>query len=73
MTEWNLDLICRATTKPSVLNALHACREGHPLGKSTKTPWRDAWFICCQQPSYIIPPEALVWLREQSSIAGERP
>jgi hypothetical protein len=36
-----LDDLCARTHSPSVLNALHACRSGHPL--NSETQWRDAY------------------------------
>ena len=62
-----LDEICAMTKKAHVLNALHACRLGHPLGKDVRNPWFEAWFLCCQQPSYEISGLALQWLREQGN------
>jgi hypothetical protein len=41
-----IDVLCARTRSPSVLNALHACREDHPLGHSHK--WRDAYAVVCQ-------------------------
>lgn len=60
---WTIDKICSLTNKPSVLNALHACRLGHPMNSPTQ--WRNAYCICAQQPSYVIPSDAIVWLAEQ--------
>jgi hypothetical protein len=66
MTDWTLDKICSLTTKPEVLNALHACRPGHPWNKTAKNPWRNAWFIASQQPSYVISCDATAWLEKQA-------
>ena len=43
MSEWTLDRICRMTTNPALLNALHACRPDHPGNKTAERPWRNAW------------------------------
>ena len=66
MSEWTLDRICRMTTNPALLNALHACRPDHPWNKTAERPWRNAWFLACQQPSYIIPNAAKGWLSVQA-------
>jgi hypothetical protein len=68
MTEWTLDRICRLTTNPTMLNALHACRPDHPWNKATELPWQNAWFLAMQQPSYVIPNDATGWLAEQATI-----
>ena len=36
----------------TILNALHACRSGHPLTNSFQ--WRDAWFLVAQNPRMFI-------------------
>lgn len=68
---WDLDKICRLITKPDVLNALHACREGHPLNKMTMRPWLNAYVLCLQQPSYVVPISACLWLRTEAFERGE--
>lgn len=60
MIEWNIDRICELTTSPTMLNALHACRPGHPLGKDMFYPWRNAWVLASQHRE--IPMTALLWL-----------
>jgi hypothetical protein len=71
MTTWTLDRVCQLTRKPAVLNALHACREGHPLNKTEPRPWLNAWFLASAQPSYVIPADACDWLKEQADAHGE--
>jgi len=68
---WTIDKICELTNKPSLLNALHACRDGHPLNKTADRPWRNAHFVAMQQPSYVIPTDACDWLLSQSRARGE--
>lgn len=65
-----IDQICSMTTNPTVLNALHACRPNHPLNKITERPWRNAWFLAAQQPSYVINSDALDWLYKQAKQEG---
>ena len=60
-----IDQICRMTNKPEVLNALHACRPGHPLNNSNQ--WRNAHFLAAHQPSYVIPDDAVAWLAERAT------
>lgn len=38
----NIDTICQMTTRPETLNAFHACRDGHPLGRGNNWKWRNA-------------------------------
>jgi hypothetical protein len=68
MAEWTLDRICRLTTNPTMLNALHACRPDHPWNKAAEFPWRNAWFLALQQPSYVISNAATDWLAKQATV-----
>lgn len=43
-----LDTLCQHTTKPHVLNALHACRTNHPLGRGNDYKWRNAYALVRQ-------------------------
>ena len=61
-----LDQICQMTNNPSFLNALHACREGHPWNKPNTNHWRNAWFLACQQPGHKVSSEAIAWLKKQA-------
>jgi hypothetical protein len=65
MIDWTIDRICELTTSPTMLNALHACRPGHPLGKDTIYPWRNAWCLAGQHRE--IPLSAFVWLGSKAS------
>jgi len=38
----HIDALCKHTMSPTVLNALHACRDGHPLGRDNPWKWRTA-------------------------------
>lgn len=48
MTREKIDDLCQRTTKPDVLNALHACREGHPAGRGNVWKWRNAYSLVAQ-------------------------
>ena len=54
MTEHDemLDRLAGHATTPSVRNALHACRAGHPLNNAFQ--WRDAWCLVAQNPRMFI-------------------
>ena len=43
-----LDELCQRTRSPFILNALHACRPGHPLGQDNHTKWRSAQAMIAQ-------------------------
>lgn len=40
--------LCQRTTKINVLNALHACRDNHPLGRDNNWKWRNAMALVFQ-------------------------
>lgn len=58
--QMNIDKICQMTTSSEILNALHACRDKHPL--NNPMAWRNAYCLAAQQKSYIISSEAVEWL-----------
>jgi hypothetical protein len=43
-----LDVIASALTRPEQINAIHACREGHPLGNGNNWKWRTASYVVRQ-------------------------
>jgi hypothetical protein len=45
----NLDLIATRLMGAEALNALHACRADHPLGRNNQWKWRNAWAQVAQQ------------------------
>jgi hypothetical protein len=47
-----IDEACQMTTDPTLLNALHACRVGHPWNVPGVNHWRRAYFLAAQRPSY---------------------
>ena len=59
-----LDDLCQKTTNPTVLNALHACRDGHPLGKNNPYKWGNAFFLCSGCKDFV--GVSLVWLQDMS-------
>lgn len=67
----NINTICLMITNPQLLNALHACREGHPWNKTTQRPWTNAWALACQRKSYEINGAARDWLKHQATLYGE--
>ena len=67
----NIDEICGMAKSAELRNALHACRDGHPLNKTPENPFRNAWFMASQRPSYEISSEALIWLEKQATKRGE--
>jgi hypothetical protein len=62
-----IDQVCQMTTNPTMLNALHACRPDHPLGKTTPAPWSDALFLARQQKSYVFSGAVLDWIEKQAA------
>ena len=46
--EQKIDDLCSRTLNPAVLNALHACRPEHPLGRDNKWKWRNAYSLVAQ-------------------------
>lgn len=65
-----LDTICRQTTAPSVLNALHACRDGHPLNRDNKYCWRNAHSIALRDRG--ISSRDTDWLASMAKIEWEK-
>lgn len=66
MTTFSIDQICEMTTSAELLNALHACRPGHPWNVSGVNHFRNAWFMAAQRPSYEISSAATDWLKRQA-------
>lgn len=63
-----IDQICQMTTNPELLNALHACRPGHPLKNAYS--WYNAYFLAAQRPSYEINSAAVNWLKAKTYETG---
>lgn len=62
-----LDEICSGgITRAEVLNALHACRTDHPLGKNNSYKWRNAYALAAQCSSFEVKAQDLDWLREHA-------
>lgn len=57
-----IDEICQMTTRVSTLNALHACREGHPWNNEFQ--WRNAWGAAKQDPNVNM--KAIAWLNDKA-------
>lgn len=63
-SDWTLDKICALVTGAEALNALHACRPNHPLGRGQRAPYRNAAFTIAGRLG--IPPSAVEWLNKQA-------
>lgn len=65
----HIDAIAKAMTKSETLNALHACREGHPLGKDNPYKFRNA-IALVSQSSFLdlrdVPHSAIAWLKKMA-------
>jgi hypothetical protein len=64
-TQQRLNALCACTTDATILNALHACRPGHPLGRDNAWKWRNAWTLVKQRPLAFEWPD-LEWLERQA-------
>jgi hypothetical protein len=63
-----LDSICEQTISPTMRNALHACRPGHPL--NSEWQWRNAHALAAQH--HELDREAVHWLAIRASIETMR-
>ncbi len=59
---FRLDAACNEVTSAEMKNALHACRPGHPLNKTIKRPFYNAYFMAIGQRSISYQTEE--WLRK---------
>jgi hypothetical protein len=57
--------LCSMTKNPTTLNALHACRTNHPLGRNNLYKWRNAWAYVAQNARDFASVETK-WLRRFS-------
>lgn len=58
-----LDQICQMTTSPDLLNALHACRENHPLNGPYQ--WRNAYSLAAHHKDMTL--SAIHWLKVRAN------
>ena len=65
-----LDKLCQKTNNPAMLNALHACRIGHPWNKAADRPWRNALFLARQQSIFVFSGADIAWLEKQAEREG---
>jgi hypothetical protein len=65
-----LDRICEHITQPETLNALHACREGHPLGEGNAYKWRNAAAMVAMTPYFETKIQAYQWLADKAIEEG---
>ncbi len=61
-----IDEVCQMTKSPSMLNALHACRHGHPWNVQGINHWFNAYFLALQHRE--INATACSWLLKMSKI-----
>jgi hypothetical protein len=59
-----LDRIAQNITSAEVLNAVHACRPGHPLGRNNEMRWLNAATMCCRYVSS----RDIEWLRSMHPV-----
>jgi hypothetical protein len=59
-----LDQIAEKLTSPWAINAVHACRPGHPLGNATEYPFLGAWLAVAPRLG-MRGPEA-TWLHDMA-------
>ena len=57
-----LNEICQMTENPELLNALHACREGHPMNGAFQ--WRNAHSLAIQSRDTTL--SAVFWLKTRA-------
>lgn len=69
MAKMDLDKICQMTKSAEMLNTLHACRNGHPLGRDNPFKWRNAWSMAITHRGISM--TACEWLKDQATKAGE--
>lgn len=62
----NIDDLTAKTTNPTVLNALHACRDNHPIGryKTRYENFVNAAFLAMQDAAFT--KSDVDWLRHQA-------
>lgn len=64
-----LDRICENIGRAQTLNALHACRPGHPLNKDNDFCWRNAQMLVAQLDGFTrrdIDPHDILWLEKMA-------
>lgn len=65
-----INRLCGKTTKPDVLNALHACRDGHPLGRGNDYKWRTAYALVRQTSMDFLTTD-VSWLEKQAQAEAD--
>lgn len=66
----HLNDLCQMTSKPDVLNALHACRDGYPLGRRNNFKWRNA-YVLVRQNTVDFARADLSWLKAQAEVEAK--
>jgi hypothetical protein len=70
-TETYLNALCARTNNPSVLNALHACRSGHPLGRHNPYKWRTAYGMIQQHTVTFLMVEEVEFLGLMAAVEAK--
>ena len=66
-----IDRICSKIHSCECLNALHAIRDGHPLGIDNPYKYRNAYAMVCQQSYFNSPSHSdMRWLKGMSYNEG---
>ncbi len=60
-----LNALCANTTRANVLNALHACRPNHPLGRGNAYKWRNAYSLVQQKQVDFLTAD-IDWLHDKA-------
>jgi hypothetical protein len=58
-----IDVLCQYTRSPTVLNALHLCREGTAIGADSGWKWRNANALVSQHPIEFLQCPHREWLQ----------
>ena len=59
----HINWLCKFTLRANTLNALHACRPDHPLGRGNAHKWRNAMALVTQRGIDFIGAEhSIRWL-----------
>lgn len=63
--------LCAEIRSATVLNALHACRSNHPLGRNNPFKWRNASALIAQQ--HFVRHDLREWLTRQADAEKDGP
>lgn len=63
--EMDINELCKRTNNAEMLNALHACRDGHPRNHAHQ--WRNAYGMASQYPADFKASD-IAWLKSQAEL-----